>query len=264
MKPSLLNFAAQLRKSRASRGSFVSRVLAVRVLAITVLASWVLLAGTPVRPQEPSKKQDKLLTQESGFLGDDYSKLQPDPGNSDWLSYFKNPDVLKKSDTFVLDPVKVFLVPEAQQRDIDPADLAKLADYFTKAVKDELLAGHYNLVTEPGPGVMVLRFAITHVEPNGGKTNAVVSGTEAVAAHAVVPVPGASMLAPRLKVGKVAIEGEMVDSQSQEVEMAFMTSKSGRRFFSGLKAFQKWGDIDAAFRSWAKNFRQRLDKAHAS
>jgi hypothetical protein len=46
--------------------------------------------------------------------------------------------------------------------------------------------------------------------------------------------------------------------------MAFMTSKSGRRFFSGLKAFQKWGDNAAALRSWAKSFRQRLDKAHAS
>ncbi len=42
------------------------------------------------------------------------------------------------------------------------------------------------------------------------------------------------------------------------------SGESGRRFFSGLKAFQKWGDIDAAFRSWAKNFRQRLDKAQAS
>src|ERR1035438_2278751 len=145
MKPSLLNFADRLRKTRASRVKSVSRVTAVRVLAMTVLAAWVLLAGTPLRPQEPSKKQDKLLTQESGFLGDDYSKLQPDPGNSDWLSYFKNPDVLKKSDTFVLDPVKVFLVPEAKQGDIDPADLAKLSDYFTKAVKDELQAVHYKL-----------------------------------------------------------------------------------------------------------------------
>jgi hypothetical protein len=56
----------------------------------------------------------------------------------------------------------------------------------------------------------------------------------------------------------------MVDSASGEVEMAFMTSKSGRRFFSGLKTFQKWGDIDADFPPWAKNFRHRLDKAHAS
>ena len=70
------------------------------------------------------------------------------------------------------------------------------------------------------------------------------------------------MLLPRLNVGKVSIEGEMVDSQSGAVEMAFMTAKSGRRFFSGLKAYQKWGDIDAAFKGWAKNFRHRLDKAH--
>jgi hypothetical protein len=264
IEPSTRPLAARLRKSSASRGRFVPRLAALRGIAFTVFAASLLLAGIPVRAQEPSKKQDKLLTQESGFLGDDYSKLQPDPGNSDWLTYFKNPDVLKNSNTFVLDPVKVFLVPEAQQRDIDPADLAKLADYFTKAVKDELQAGHYNLVTEPGPGVMVLRFAITHVEPNGGKANAMLSGTEAVAAHAVVPVPGASMLVPRLKVGRVSIEGEMVDSQSKEVEMAFMTSKSGRRVFSGIKAFQKWGDIDAAFRFWAKNFRRRLDKAHVS
>jgi hypothetical protein len=129
-------------------------------------------------------------------------------------------------------------------------------------MKEELQAGHYNLVTEPGPAVMVLRFAITNVEPNSGKTNAVISGTEAVATHAVVP--GAGVLAPRLKVGRVSIEGEMVDSVSEQMEMAFMTSKSGRRFFSGLKAFQKWGDIDAAFRSWAKEFRQRLDKGHGS
>jgi hypothetical protein len=226
------------------------------------LAGSLLLVSIAVRPQESSKKQEKLRTQESGFLGDAYSKLQPDPGNSDWLIYFNNPDVLKESNTFLLDPVKVLLVPEAQQRDIDPADLAKLAGYFAKAMRDELQAGHYNLVTAPGPGVMVLRFAITNVEPNGPKTNAAVTGAEAVATHGVAP--GAGMLVPRLKVGQVSIEGEMVDSTSEQVEMAFMTSKSGRRFFSGLKAFQKWCDIDAAFRSWAKNFRQRLDKAHAS
>jgi hypothetical protein len=258
-------FAAQLRRICdgyvSCMGAF--RGLRLTVVPLTFLAGLVLLAGIAARSQEPSKKQDKLLSQESGFLGDDaYAKLGPDAGNSDWLIYFKDPNVLRKSDTFLLEPVKVFLVPEAQQRDVNQEDLAKLGDYFTKAMKDQLEAGHYILVTEPGPGVMVLRFAITNVEPNGGKTNAVVTGTTAVATHAVAP--GVGELVPRLKVGRVSVEGEMVDSGSGEVEMAFMTSKSGRRFFSGLKAFEKWGDIDAAFRSWAKNFRQRLDKAHAS
>jgi hypothetical protein len=217
-----------------------------------------------MQAQDLSKKQDKLLASESGFLGDTYAKLQPDPANSDWLIWFNHPDVLKQSSTFVVDKVQVFFAPDAPQKDVDPADLAKLTDYFTKAINDALQAGHYSVVTEPGPGVMTLRFAITHLESNGGKTNMVMSGSEAVAAHVMVPVPGASELIPRLKVGSVSIEGEMVDSQTGEVQMAFMTSKSGRRFFSGLKAFQKWGDIDKAFRDWAKNFRQRLDKAHAA
>jgi hypothetical protein len=46
--------------------------------------------------------------------------------------------------------------------------------------------------------------------------------------------------------------------------VAFMSSKSGRRFFSGFKAYQKWGDIEAAFRAWSDNLRERLDKAHES
>jgi Protein of unknown function (DUF3313) len=262
-QPSSRPVVGQLCKRPAPHDRSVSRSSANRAKALALLVGWLILVGLPAQSQEPSKKQDKLLTHESGFLGDDtYAKLQPDPGNSDWLIYFKNPDVLKSSDTFLLDPVKVFFVPEVQQRDINPADQTKLEDYFTKAIRDELQAGRYNLVSEPGPGVKVLRFAITNVEPNGGKTNAAVTATTAVATHAVAP--GAGELVPRLKVGKVSIEGEMVDSASGEVEMAFMTSKSGRRFFSGLKAFQKWGDIDAAFRSWAKNFRHRLDKAHAS
>jgi hypothetical protein len=229
-------------------------------LALLLGAGALFAAGAAAHGQEFSKKQDKIYAQQSGFLGDYYSQLQPDHGNADWLIYFANPDVLRNTGSFVLDPVKVYLIPEAQQRDIDPKDLARLSDHFTKALRDELQGAHYTLVDSPGPGVMTLRFAITNVEPNGNKTNAVVSGSEAVATHAVLP--GAGELAPRVKVGRVSIEGEVVDSQSGQVEMAFMTSKSGRRFFSGLKAFEKWGDIDAAFHGWAKNFRQRLDKAH--
>ena len=225
------------------------------------LVAGSLLAGVTAGAQETTKQQDKLYNAESGFLGDSYSKLQPDPGNGDWLTYFKAADVLKNSDTFLLEPVKVYLVPEAEQREIDPAQLDKLSEYFTKAISDDLTAGHYKLVTEPGPGVMKLRFAITNVQSNGNKKNMVATGAADVALYGTTP-PGTTLLMPRLTVGRVSIEGEMVDSQSDEVQMAFMTSKSGRRFFSGLKAYQKWGDIDAAFKGWAKNFRKRLDKAH--
>ena len=241
--------------------SFLRGTLPLRFAGVSLVAGSLLVVGMCARAQEPTKQQAKLYEHQSGFLGDSYSKLQPDPGNGDWLTYFKTEGVLKNSDTFLLEPVKVYLVPEAQQREIDPAQLDKLSQYFAKAISDELTAAHYKLVTEPGPGVMLLRFAITNVQPNGGKKNMVVTGATDAVLYGATP-PGTGLLMPRLTVGKVSIEGEMVDSASQEVEMAFMTSKSGRRFFSGLKAYQKWGDIDAAFRGWAKNFRMRLDKAH--
>jgi hypothetical protein len=228
---------------------------------VALMAGLALAGAVSARAQEPNKHQEKLYEHESGFLGDEYSKLQPDPANKDWVIYFRTPDVLQHSDTFILEPVKVFLVPEAQQRDVPQEQLDKLSDTFTRAITEELNAGHYKLVTEPGPGVMKLELAITNVQPNGNKKNMAATATTDVALYGATP-PGTGLLVPRLTVGKVSIEGQMVDAQSGEVEMAFMTAKSGRRFFSGLKAFQKWGDIDAAFKGWAKNFRARLDKAH--
>lgn len=240
----------------------MKRIGRVPFFVIAFLVVLGLAASPPAPAQDSSKEQDQTSRKGSGFLGD-YSRLQPDPKNPDLLTYWKNEDVLKNSSKFILDPVTVYLLPEAQQRGIDPEQLAKLAQYFTNAVKDELTkSGRYELVTQPGPGVMVLRIAITNVEPTGGKANAAVKGAAVAASTAVAP--GVGMLAPRLSVGKVSIEGEMVDSESGEVMVAFMSSKGGRRFFSGLKAYQKWGDIEAAFRSWAQNFRERLDKAHES
>ncbi len=247
---------AQSQNCRATRGSSL-----LPLFGLSLLVSSLLVMALTAEAQD-TKQQEQLLSHESGFLGDYYSKLQPDPANSDLLTYWKNPDVLKDSGKFILEPVIVYLLPEAQQRGIDPEQLAKLTQYFTKAIKDELKSGHYDLVTQPGPGVMVLRVAITNVEPDRGKENAALKGAEIAATHAVAP--GAALLVPRLSVGQVAIEGEIVDSVSGEVMVAFMTSKSGRRYFSGLKAYEKWGDVDAAFKAWAKGFRERLDKAHAS
>jgi Protein of unknown function (DUF3313) len=231
-------------------------------ICLSVLASSLLLIGPTTQGQDSSDQQDQLSSKQSGFLSD-YSKLEPDPKNTNLLIYWKNPDVLKNSSKFILEPVIVYLLPQAEERGIDPEQLEKLARTFDDALRDELTkSGRYQIVTKPGPGVMLLRVAITNVAPNGAKTNAAIKG--AATGASVMFAPGASLLVPRFSVGKVSIEGEMVDSVSGDEEVAFMTSKSGRRYFSGLKAYQTWGDINAAFRSWAKNFRQRLDQAYQS
>jgi hypothetical protein len=231
-------------------------------ICLSVLASSLVLMGLTTRAQDLSKKQDKILSKQSGFLTN-YARLEPDSKNPDLLIYWKNKDLLKTSTKFIVDPVMIYLLPEADQRGIDAADLDKLALTFTQAIKDELTgSGRYEVVTEPGPGVLELAVALTNVEPTSGKKNAALKG--AATAASVMVAPGASLAVPRLSVGKVSIEGEVLDSASGQVEVEFMTSKTGRRYFSGLKQYQTWGDINAAFKSWAKGFRQRLDKAHES
>lgn len=223
----------------------------------------MLVIGFTVRAQDSSNQQQAPGGREvSGFLGD-YSSLVPDAKNGDLLLYEKDANVLKKYNKFILDPVTVYLLPGAQARGFDADDMERLTKYFHDAVTDELTkGGGYEIVTTPGPDVLVLNVAITNVEPTGGKKNAALTG--ATTAASVATVPGISLAVPRISVGKVGIEGEMLDSTSGDRLVAFVTSKGGRRWFSGLNAYKKWADIQAAFRSWAKNFRKRLDEAHAA
>jgi hypothetical protein len=228
--------------------------------ALAQVRSLLLILTT--QAQDSAKQEVADSREVSGFLGD-YSGLVPDAKNGDLLIYEKNASVLGKYNKFIFDPVTIYLLPDARDRGIDPDDLERLAKYFHDAVSDELAkSGRYEIVTTPGPDVLELNVAITNVEPTGSKKNAAVKGAATAASVAVAP--GASLAVPRLSVGRVGIEGEMLDSTSGERMVAFVTSKGGRRWFSGLNAYKKWGDIEAAFRSWAKNFRERLDKARES
>ncbi|HWY57888.1 MAG TPA: DUF3313 domain-containing protein [Terriglobales bacterium] len=227
----------------------------------SLIAGSLLLIGLTTQAQDSSKPQESDSKEVSGFLGD-YSGLYPDPKNGDLLIYEKSKDTLKNYRRFILDPVTVYLLPGAQDRGIDPDDLDRLARYFTDAITDELVGSGYEVVTEPGPGVLELQIAITNVEPTGGKKNAALKAGTTAASLTVAP--GVGLVVPRLSVGKIGIEGEMIDSVSGERMVAFVTGKGGRRWFSGLNAYKKWGDIEAAFRSWAKNFRKRLDELHES
>lgn len=226
-----------------------------------LMAGMLLLTQSGTQAQDLSGQQETPSRQFSGFLGD-YSGLSPDPKNGDLLIYEKDKDVLKRYHKFMLDPITVYLLPEAQDRGIDPDDLERLARYFEDAIRDQIAASDYDMVTEPGPGVLILSLAIVNVEPTGGKKNAALKAGTTAASVAVAP--GAGLLVPRLSVGKVEIEGEMLDSVTGERMAAFVTGKGGRRWFAGLKTVKKWGDIEAAFRSWAKNFCQRLDQANKS
>jgi hypothetical protein len=208
MATTVKRFAPQLLDCGVTRAKPLSPLDFLSLITICVLV----IAFT-ARAQDSAKQQGADSREVSGFLGD-YSSLVPDAKNGDLLLYEKDMYVLRKYNKFIFDPITIYLLPEARDRGIDADDLERLAKYFHDAVTDELKkSGRYEIVTYPGTDVLELNVAITNVEPTGGKKNAAVKGA-AVAASAAT-VPGISLAVPRLSVGKVSIEGEMLDSTSE-------------------------------------------------
>lgn len=189
----------------------------------------------------------------SGFLGDD-SQLQPHPDDENVLVYRNRVGVLGEYDEFLVEPVLVYLLPDSRGGSIDPAELQALATDLRDAVVEQLEDGGYEVVEEPGPGVLRIRAALTDVVPVNAAANV---GTK-VAGAAV----GVGFLTPRLDLGQASIEAEMLDGETGQRVAAYVASSRGKRYSNPIQGAKRWGDVKAAFRDWAELLRRRIDDAH--
>ena len=208
-----------------------------------------------------SAQSEEDQVQFSGFLGD-YSALKPDPEGRWLLLYLKSEDVLKDYTRFIIDPVFVYFQENEEGNGFDPEEISQLTDYFRREVEEELSKSDtYRVVFNPGPGVARFRAAITNVNPGGRKGNVVTKGV-GVAASVGAGAP-IGLFVPRVSLGDASVEIELLDSLTEERIAALVdTKRGGRRFFSFISGLKKWNDVQAAFRSWAKEFREDLDRAH--
>ncbi len=111
---------------------------------------------------------------------------------------------------------------------------------------------------EPGPGVMVVRAAITDVVPTRPLLNLATS---------VPPARGASMAkrvitGTHLFVGRVSIEAEVLDSVTGERLVAYVDRAAGGKM-NPVRGLTTWGQVKAALDDWAAKLRQGLDTAHS-
>ena len=173
--------------------------------------------------------------EESGFLVD-YSQLTPGGEDRAALTYV-DPDVdFKNYDALMFDRVSVWLSPEAEIRDVDPAVFKKMSDYFLNALVKAVEDG-YTVVDQPGPNVIRVRAAITDVEPSD-------------------PVAKA-LSVDNIGTGGAEAEIELLDSMSSERLAAAVDRRQGAQPASR----DVWEDTKDAFDYWARRFRERLDAA---
>ena len=194
----------------------------------------------------------------AGFLGD-YSQLQRGDLFEAQYRYLNPRAQLKAYDKVILDPVTVWQAPNAKPLKVKPEDLKQLTTSFDAALRKELSAD-YQIVQQPGPGVMRVRAALTGVRPSRPILDTVTT---------VLPYGLAISAAKRVVtgtpsfVGKATVEAEILDSASGERLMAAVDERSGRKL-AVVGKFKKWEDAQSAFEYWARRLRERLAEQRAT
>jgi hypothetical protein len=208
-----------------------------------LLAGVLLLTGCAAGGMTDVKK--------TGFLAD-YGQLTPGGHDRAALVYIKPGVDYKAYDKLMFERIVVLLSDSAEYRAVDPTLLKEMTDYYQNALFNAFKDG-YQIVDQPGPGVLRVRVAITQLKPSNPAANTLstIIPVGIVAAGAAKVVSG-----DNLGTGEAATEMEVLDSISGErLAAAVDRRQGGKGMFRG-----KWEDTTDAFDFWAKRFRQRLDE----
>jgi hypothetical protein len=205
-----------------------------------------------------------------GFLSD-YSKLKPEGGDSEAYKYRDPKADVAKYKKLMIDRVKIYLKNDAKSKEIDPAELKELTDYFHRAIV-KAVEGAYPVVRTPGADVLRLRIAITDLVPNKPEASVVTL----VVPYLWVAEGGAGVAEGKAGstpfIGEATVEMEALDSKSSKQVAAYIETRVGKKYNwtqgvgtaakDYLKAYNTWAYTKQSMDHWAQLIRERLDAAH--
>lgn len=177
----------------------------------------------------------------SGFISDYKSFERVD----DTAYRFTSPRV-KEYTTFMIEGPAMLFDNETEDggQYFSDEELEELSEYFRGRLTKALSKNNgYAVVDQPGAGVATIRIGLTALDATVGALNVTI----------YTKVTGAGL-------GGAAMEGEMVDSLTNEQLAAAVQWGSGSRVLrAGLT---KLGDAKLQINHWTDDLRQRIDDAH--
>ena len=256
-----------LRTTSAATRWFRRLAIASTVLAAGCASTNSLLgSGTDVTASDPTR-----FTR-SGFLSD-YGRLKP-VSWADGIQCWRESRLdAKKFDKVMIARMTVTLKPD-QREGIDPTDLKSLTDYFHNALV-KALEPQMRVVDKPGPGVLVLRIALTNLVPTGVGESVV--GT--VVPYAFIAEAGSGVATGRPAgstpyMGETGMEMQFRDGATNAILAECRDTEIGRKYAADLdtgaagaaqtwasgylSSFQSWAYARNAFDKWAALTAQRL------
>ena len=185
----------------------------------------------------------QIEVQPTGFLKD-YSILKERSGRAAPALFYVNPTTdFNTYDKIMLEPVTVWVTEGSDLSDVPREDLDILGSLLYKSIKDEVeKRGTRQFVTQPGPGVIRVRLAITEAS-EASVMNVVMT----VIPNLNIITEGISMATgTRSFVGTAGLEGEATDSMTGELLVAGVDRRQGGRDLSA-----GWGQVEDAIKVWA-------------
>jgi len=229
-------------------------------LVLIAVISFPLITGVTSK----GNSQEKIGY--SGFL-EDYPAFEPDKDREGALVYRKPGVNLKDYSKIMMDPIEIWYAPDCKYKGIKPDELKVLADAFWEAIVSEL-EPDYPVVSEPGPGVLGIRMAITNVQVTKKKR-----GLLGYTPAGLVVSTAIKAIGDDVSLQDATIEAELLDSQSNErlgalIDRQHREGSGAGKAVSMLGAVQKsgasWEAIESALKFYAQRFRSRLDAEHAA
>jgi len=139
----------------------------------------------------------------------------------------------------IIDTIEFDLSPEDSEK-FSEEQKQEIREYAQKAA-NKLLAEHFQIVTQPGPGTGRFRMAFTDIE----KSDAL------LAMYPMTRVTGVGR-------GGAAAQGEVVDSKTGKQLAAFI--RKGKGSFAHGSGIGSLSDIETAIDTWAEAAKKRMDK----
>ncbi len=195
------------------------------------------------------------FSKQSGFLDGYYRNLQPGPeggANQRWMK----PGVdFSKYDKVMLDSVRFYLAADSEDLGVDPEQMKELSDAFNKELVNAL-RDKYPIVSEPAPGVLRIRIALTGIK----QSMPVLSGvTSIVPVGFVISIVKKGTTGAWTGSGATRAELMAIDPMNNDEVIGVGVDEQSAGF---TERFSKLGSADEAFKFWAGRIRIFLDQAH--
>lgn len=198
--------------------------------------------------------------EQSGFLRD-YSRFEQGgtgffkafTGKEDKaLRVYVNPQTdWKQYDKIFMDPVTVWGDAGGGLMGASSEDLQTLADYLDASIREQLKSD-YEFVDRPGRGVLRLRVALTEAKGTPRVLNVATTAGYGRAASMLKRVTTGT----HAFVGAASVEGEILDSLSDERLFAAVDRRAGAKTLKG--ALSKWNDVQEALDWWSARLKEKL------